>query len=143
MRYFNYFDVRELFKSCSESEILECINSNAFDNLLVLLEVLDGLRSHIGVPIIITSSFRDVKHNKRVGGVPNSQHLLGQAIDFYCNGILPFSVFEMIKEFFEKSALKKFVGQVIVHDSYIHIGLRTQSQPKFFLYDKRTNKNSN
>lgn len=143
MRYFQYFDVKELFKNCSDTEILDCISTNSFDNLLVLLQVLDGLRSHLGVPIIITSSFRDFFHNKRVGGVPNSQHLLGQAIDFYCNGLLPFSVFPMIKEFFEKSALKRFVGQVLVYDSYIHIGLRTQSYSKFVLYDKRTSKISN
>ena len=30
---------------------------------------------------IVTSGFRTVEHNRRVGGVPNSFHLLGRALD--------------------------------------------------------------
>jgi hypothetical protein len=30
---------------------------------------------------VVTSTFRTVQHNRDVGGVPNSYHLLGQAID--------------------------------------------------------------
>lgn len=29
----------------------------------------------------VTSGFRSIAHNRRVGGVPNSFHLLGQALD--------------------------------------------------------------
>lgn len=34
-----------------------------------------------GSPIFITSGYRNKEHNKEVGGVPNSYHLLGEAVD--------------------------------------------------------------
>lgn len=52
-------------------------------NLRALCEnVLQPLRNHIGVPVIITSGYRCAALNKKIGGVPNSQHCLGQAADF-------------------------------------------------------------
>ena len=44
--------------------------------------VLQPLRNYLGVPIIITSGYRCAALNKRIGGVVNSQHVLGQAADF-------------------------------------------------------------
>ncbi len=52
------------------------------DNLQALCRyVLEPLRSRWREPIIVTSGFRCPKVNKAVGGVPNSQHLQGQAAD--------------------------------------------------------------
>ena len=44
---------------------------------------LDELRDWIGEPLNITSGFRCVKHNKKVGGSENSAHLKGLAADIY------------------------------------------------------------
>jgi uncharacterized protein YcbK (DUF882 family) len=49
----------------------------------VLLNGLQELRDLLGKPLIITSGYRCKKHNKDVGGSPNSQHLLGKAADIY------------------------------------------------------------
>lgn len=43
--------------------------------------VLDPLRERYGKPIYVTSGYRCTKRNKAVGGVPNSQHLRGEAAD--------------------------------------------------------------
>jgi zinc D-Ala-D-Ala carboxypeptidase len=45
------------------------------------LEMLDNAREFAGFPFIVTSGFRSVPHNKSVGGVRNSSHLLGWAAD--------------------------------------------------------------
>lgn len=45
-----------------------------------LVRALDITRRHFG-PIAILSGYRDVSHNRRVGGQPNSQHLYGNAVD--------------------------------------------------------------
>lgn len=47
-------------------------------------EVLEPLRRRFGV-IRISSGFRCEVLNKAVGGVPNSQHLRGQAADIHCS----------------------------------------------------------
>jgi len=49
-----------------------------------VLERLDIARDIYGYPMQITSGFRTVEHNKKVGGSSRSSHLLGYAIDIYC-----------------------------------------------------------
>ena len=47
-------------------------------------EKLDELRECYGKPLIINCAYRCQKHNAEVGGVKNSQHLLGIAADIKC-----------------------------------------------------------
>lgn len=52
----------------------------------VLLEALDLLREEYGKPIYVSSGWRCPSHNAAVGGVPDSQHVLGNAADIYVDG---------------------------------------------------------
>ena len=54
---------------------------------LTIVKIADQVREHFGSPAIVTSGCRCTKHNKNVGGVANSRHLDGKAIDFYVQGI--------------------------------------------------------
>lgn len=45
------------------------------------VEVLQPIREAWGQPIVVTSGYRCTKLNAIVGGVKNSQHILGQAAD--------------------------------------------------------------
>tara|TARA_R110000822_G_scaffold99831_1_gene224979 strand:+ start:230 stop:580 length:351 start_codon:yes stop_codon:yes gene_type:complete len=45
------------------------------------LQMLDDARGIAGIPFKITSGYRSVAHNKSVGGVQNSSHLVGKAAD--------------------------------------------------------------
>lgn len=47
-----------------------------------LVEVLDTIREYSGKPVVISSGLRCKNHNKNVGGVGNSYHLSGRAVDF-------------------------------------------------------------
>ena len=47
-----------------------------------LLSVLDAMRERIGKPCFISCAYRCPAHNAEVGGVSNSQHVLGTAADF-------------------------------------------------------------
>lgn len=47
----------------------------------LIINVLDPLRQQFGAPIIVNSGYRSIAVNNAVGGVPNSQHLLGHAAD--------------------------------------------------------------
>ena len=44
-----------------------------------LLAALERLRAHVGRPLPVVSGWRDVAHNRRVGGAASSQHTFGAA----------------------------------------------------------------
>ena len=68
-------------------------------NLVVLVDnLLDPIRERFAVPMVITSGYRTEKVNALVGGVANSQHMKGEAVDFCFAG---FSKKEMAAAFFE------------------------------------------
>jgi len=45
------------------------------------MNLLYVAREEAGVPFRITSGYRTVVHNRKVGGVANSSHLFGEAVD--------------------------------------------------------------
>jgi len=65
-----------------------------------LLQALERLRGLFNKPIKITSANRCAEHNKRVGGRPSSQHLLGKAADIQVSGIAPRRVQEVLKDIY-------------------------------------------
>lgn len=60
-----------------------------FDNIdLKLVTLLEQIRSHFrDKPLYITSGCRCSKHNKNVGGVQGSRHVLGKAADIYIDNV--------------------------------------------------------
>lgn len=58
-------------------------NAEHQKNIIELAKALDILREKWGGPIGVTSWYRPPAVNRRVGGVRNSQHLLGSAVDIY------------------------------------------------------------
>ena len=79
-----------------------------------LIEKLELLREKIGKPIIVTSGYRCEKHNKHVGGVANSYHLLGMAADIKVKGIKPCILAQVASNvgFF-----------VIIYDNFVHLDI--------------------
>lgn len=51
-----------------------------------LMRAADVVREHFGLPLIPTSTVRCRAHNASVGGVWNSRHLEGRAMDFVVKG---------------------------------------------------------
>ena len=70
---------------CGEAEVAE-----------KLLRELDKIREHFGVPVSITSGRRCKKHNAKVGGATNSQHVLGTAADIVVKGVSPDKVYKYL-----------------------------------------------
>ena len=53
-----------------------------------MLQMAEELRAENGNnPMIVSSAYRCAKHNAEVGGVANSRHLYGQAMDVHINGV--------------------------------------------------------
>ena len=51
-----------------------------------LMKLADKIRYYYGKPMIISSGLRCKTHNKNVGGVSNSRHMSGTAMDFMVQG---------------------------------------------------------
>lgn len=50
----------------------------------IFLAKLDKAREIANVPFRITSGYRTIAHNEKVGGVPDSAHTKGRAADIAC-----------------------------------------------------------
>lgn len=87
-------------------------------------EILQPIRDRWRSPIIVNSAYRSEAVNKAVGGVPTSQHRLGEAADVKVGGKdRNKKLFKMIYNMIAKGELK--VGQLIDEYNYqwIHISL--------------------
>lgn len=119
---FKHFTYGEFFPACSSSEIAQVVrdpilSSRSIDTLCHL----DNLRTYMNEPIIITSGYRDLKHNKRVLGSPTSHHMRATAVD--------------VKNFFNMDKFRSYVDfhsldfyQVIYYSSWIHIDYRINGE---------------
>lgn len=85
---------------------------------LELVEVLEGARLHFGRQIVINSACRCEKHNAKVGGTKNSQHLMGIAADIKVRGVNP----DVVQDYFEKKHPNQYgIGR---YDTFTHIDVR-------------------
>ena len=79
-----------------------------FNLTLLCARVLQPLRDTLGAPVYINSGYRSKKLNAKVGGVPNSRHLLGKAADIHCDNMAYAKVvFDILKQ-------NKFVHKVLI-----------------------------
>lgn len=60
------------------------------------MNVLEPLRGRVMGPIIVSSGFRSVSVNRRIGGSAKSQHCKGEAVDFTINGRTPDEIVKLM-----------------------------------------------
>lgn len=63
-----------------------------------LIRVADNVREHFGATATVSSGIRCTKHNANVGGVSNSRHLTGKAMDFCIKGKTATQVLEYVQK---------------------------------------------
>ena len=76
-----HFKLGEMTKSSSHPEVYNIPTHEAIANLKRVCGWLEVLRKRNGKPIIINSGYRSPQLNKKIGGVPTSNHLTGCAAD--------------------------------------------------------------
>lgn len=62
-----------------------------------LVAVIQKIRDHFNRPVVITSAYRTVDYNRKIGGASNSQHLYGRAADLQVKDTPP----EFVAEYAE------------------------------------------
>ena len=80
---------------------------------------------------MFTSAYRCRVYNKRIGGIPNSSHVRGYAVDIKCTNSLER---QRILEFL----LGERVKRIGIHPRFIHFDLDPEKpSPRVWLYGKR------
>lgn len=93
------------------------------ENLILLCEQLERIRFFTG-PIIINSGVRCTAHNKKVGGVANSQHLYGRAADIRSEFVHSKELYKRILMLMQEEVIK--IGYIKYYEDkkFIHIDVR-------------------
>jgi len=90
-----------------------------------LVEVLQDTRDHFQQPVKVTSSTRCQTHNKAIGGVNRSKHLLGEAADIQVLNIPPAAVQAYLYgKYFEMYGIGSYT-------SFTHIDVRPGPQRRW------------
>ncbi len=96
-------------------------------NLFELVKkVLQPIRTHIGSYIILTSGFRSLSLNTKVGGDNSSQHMKGEAADF----IVPGHNLEEIWLWIVLQSNLKFDQVILEFGDWIHISYIRDGEPR-------------
>ena len=77
----DHFTLGEMTKSNSHPEVYNIPSHEAIANLKRVCSWLEVLRERSGGPVRINSGYRSPQLNKKIGGVPTSNHLTGCAAD--------------------------------------------------------------
>lgn len=81
-----------------------------------LLKKLQELRDQVARPLIIDSGYRTREYNKKLGGSPNSQHLLGRAADIRIPPLSP----EEVARIAETIGF----GGIGIYKTFVHVDVR-------------------
>lgn len=99
------------------------------DSLMCFLEYLLCSNTHFTV----TSAKRTPEQNKACNGAPNSQHLIGEAIDIKPYGSTSFN--KLIEVIHDYSDYVSPFDQFIIYSNFIHISFGPRSRRQ--VIDKR------
>lgn len=122
----NYFTIVDLIKSTTADHLN--IDNHPSDEVREELELtvckvnLISLIAHAyGATIRVTSGYRCKRLNQAVGGVKNSLHMQGRAVDFVVSDI---EVKHKLHDALKEEACLKLLGicELIEYPSFIHVG---------------------
>lgn len=96
--------------------------ASVIPNVRELAKNLQVIRDVIGCPLHINSAYRSPAHNKRIGGVKNSQHLLGKAADIVSRNHSPQQLYAIIEDLINQGKVKE--GGLGLYNSFVHYDIR-------------------
>jgi hypothetical protein len=93
-----------------------------------LVELLQKIRDHFGVPVNVNSGYRCKAHNKEVGGSTSSHHVRGTAADIRVEGVEP----KEVAKYAESIGIQRIgLYEGDQEGNFVHIG--SESTKKFWL----------
>ncbi len=143
MKLSEHFTLGEFCKT--KTKIENVPNEEQVENLKRVCRWLERLRKRWNDlygegddPIIINSGFRSPEVNKAVGGVPNSNHLTGCAVDIRCIGIeqalryaaILLDISDMSREDFDELLIEQKRNVIWIHFAVKSTGNRRKTNFK-------------
>ena len=126
MKHFNlseFFQSSTAAKNGIKNEPSSDEKATIVRNINLLVDnVLDPVRDMVNAPIVITSGYRSPQVNRLVGGVDNSQHMSGCAVDFHIKRgtyLTMRQVFFYIYDTLKFDQLIYYRSKNIIHVSYV------------------------
>ena len=95
----------------------------------LVFQVLQPLRDKIERPIHISSGYRCLKVNEKVGGVPTSQHVKGEAADIQVEDMSSYEIARTVLELYLP------FDQMILYPEFVHISISSRDRRQL-LYNK-------
>ena len=114
-----YFTLRELTfsKLAQDHDIDNTPDAKTLETLKYTASQLDKVRELLNKPVNISSGYRCLQVNRRIGSKDTSQHLNGEAVDFKCELFgNPKKVFDAIK-----ASDIPFDQLILEFNSWVHI----------------------
>jgi uncharacterized protein YcbK (DUF882 family) len=98
---------------------------DVLENVKLLAIQLQKIREYVGKPIRINSAYRSEAHNKAIGGVKTSQHILGKAADITIDTFTPDEVVSIIENMLTNEMLGGFyIGGLGSYNTFTHVDIR-------------------
>jgi len=95
---------------------------NIYHNMIKVANQLQVLRDELKKPIHINSAYRSEDYNKQIGGVKNSQHIMGRAADIAIKGMTPIEVSKVIERLISNGDMLQ--GGIGIYSSFVHYDIR-------------------
>ena len=112
----------KLTKNFSKSEF-DCKDGSTMpDHVLYRIQKvaiqLQVLRQYLETSIKVNSGYRSPEHNFKVGGVKNSQHVLGNAADITTERYTPKQIYDSIEYLINKGLMLQ--GGLGLYKNFVH-----------------------
>lgn len=139
MKYFRTKEFECKCGQCTSAGSAQAMPSEVQANIDALVNnVLDPLREAYGYPVFVNSGYRCEKHNKAVGGVPNSQHMKGEAADIHPMQLPGLSPQEVLQELARLIAKRGCFDQMILYPTFIHVSWKRSGENRHKILRKTT-----
>lgn len=116
-----FFFEHEFFTKCVDFTG----SAHHFDD--TLFEAAYIIRCFTNQPVIVNSSYRTPLCNKKSGGVPNSYHLFGKALDLNCGSSLTLVIADLVaKGPLYHSLRQRGINGFGISPNFLHIDTRVR-----------------
>ena len=93
--------------------------------LVLTAEMLERIRSTLGVPIIVTSAYRSPPVNRAVGGVTSSDHTQGHAADIVAPSYgTPYQIAKALAPLVSVLGIGQLLLEHVGGTSWVHVSTR-------------------